>query len=102
MTEVRECGRILCPSPGTARPIVSVRSWIGEAGWESTFDVAVCAVHQADTKVEDLVGDEGWRILSIAYEAVHPGESPPLRGLTSVRWEPLGESPIFDRVEVAS
>lgn len=89
---LRQCGATDCTNVGTARPVLVVRAWIGEAGVDMELQLPVCADHQALVTVGEFLTDDGWVLCRQGYIAARGPDTPPLRGLTSLGWHPMAEA----------
>lgn len=81
-----KCDRTDCTNKGTTLPVLLVTDGT-EAVAEAFIGVKVCDVHQAKVVAKDLISDEGWAVLSKAFELSYG--RPPERAKTTLRWEPL-------------
>lgn len=88
------CARKDCAEEGTHHPVLLLRplampEYTGPPA-EMILGVLVCGPHQADTKVEDLVADDGWDQIIHVFEAVHRAE--PDRSNIGIVWKRPGLS----------
>jgi hypothetical protein len=92
---VMQCGMAYCSATATHRPVLML--WAAQTvkhgvmhmkkPAEAEVGIGLCAEHAKYTTAQDLITDEGWRLITEAFLAAK--KMPPVRHMTKLKLIPL-------------
>ena len=85
------CSRIGCPNEGVWNPVLVLRAPLDYKAppTRAALCLPLCDEHKAQTKLVDVLNDEGWTFISRNFQAL--GKLVPERALTRLDFDTIEE-----------
>lgn len=86
-----KCDRTGCANDAEYTVSFKLRSKPRDIPADAHLDVKLCKKHKEETKLDDLITDENWKVIEHVFISV--GKAPPKRELTALLFEPIDGVP---------